>query len=132
MASLKFKVGDLDPDNLKIIPADLIKISNAVNNNVLKKTVYDKLVINVDAIDTKIPRTSGLVTKTRYDSDKRSLEKNIEDAGKKIPYTSGLIKKTDCTEKLQRLKTRYLMLLDRDYCCFQYKSQKRWKQNTRH
>ena len=87
--------------------------------------MYDKLVINVDAIDTKIPRTSGLVTKTRYDSDKQSLEKNIEDAGKKIPYTSGLIKKTDCTEKLQRLKIRYLMLLDRDYCCFQYKSQKR-------
>ena len=106
MASLKFKVGNLDPDNLKIIPVDLIKISNAVNNNVLKKTVYDKLVINVDAIDTKIPRTSGLVTKTRYDSDKQSLEKNIEDAGKKIPYTSGLIKKTDCTEKLQRLKIR--------------------------
>ena len=125
LASLKFKVGNLDPDNLKSIPADLIKISNAVNNNVLKKTVYDKLVINVDAIDTKIPRTSGLVTKTRYDSDKQSLEKNIEDAGKKIPYTSGLIKKTDCTEKLQRLKIRYLMLLDRDYCCFQYKSQKR-------
>ena len=125
LASLKFKVGNLDPDNLKIIPVDLIKISNAVNNNVLKKTVYDKLVINVDAIDTKIPTTSGLVTKTRYDSDKQSLEKNIEDAGKKIPYTSGLIKKADCTEKLQRLKIRYLMLLDRDYCCFQYKSQKR-------
>ena len=125
LASLKFKVGNLDPDNLKSIPADLIKKSNAVNNNVLKKTVYDKLVINVDAIDTKIPTTSGLVTKTRYDSDKQSLEKNIEDAGKKIPYTSGLIKKTDCTEKLQRLKIRYLMLLDRDYCCFQYKSQKR-------
>ena len=125
LASLKFKVGNLDPDNLKSIPADLIKISNAVNNNVLKKTVYDKLVINVDAIDTKIPTTSGLVTKTRYDSDKQSLEKNIEDAGKKIPYTSGLIKKTDCTEKLQRLKIRYLMLLHRDYCCFQYKSQKR-------
>ena len=106
LASLKFKVGNLDPDNLKSIPADLIKKSNAVNNNVLKKTVYDKLVINVDAIDTKIPRTSGLVTKTRYDSDKQSLEKNIEDAGKKIPYTSGLIKKTDCTEKLQRLKIR--------------------------
>ena len=125
LARLKFKVGNLDPDNLKSIPADLIKKSNAVNNNVLKKTVYDKLVINVDAIDTKIPTTSGLVTKTRYDSDKQSLEKNIEDAGKKIPYTSGLIKKTDCTEKLQRLKIRYLMLLDRDYCCFQYKSQKR-------
>ena len=72
LASLKFKVGNLDPDNLKSIPADLIKKSNAVNNNVLKKTVYDKLVINVDAIDTKIPTTSGLVTKTRYDSDKVS------------------------------------------------------------
>ena len=34
---------------------------------VKKKTVYDKLVTRVNAIDSKIPNTSGLVTKTQYD-----------------------------------------------------------------
>ena len=47
----------------------------------LKKTVYDKLVAKVNSIDT-----SGFVLKTKYDSDKRELEKNI-------PDTSGLVKK---------------------------------------
>ena len=32
--------------------------------DVVKKTVYIKLVTKVNAIDTKIPSTSGLVTKT--------------------------------------------------------------------
>ena len=38
---------------------------------------------------------SGLVTKTKYDSDKQGLQKKIEDFDKKIPSTSGLVKKTD-------------------------------------
>ena len=32
--------------------------------DVVKKTVYIKLVTKVNSIDTKIPSTSGLVTKT--------------------------------------------------------------------
>ena len=44
----------------------------------IKKTVYDKLVTKVNAIDTKIPITSGIVTRTQYDSDKQGPEKNIE------------------------------------------------------
>ena len=34
------------------ISADLSKVSNVVKNDVAKKTVYDKLVANVDNIDT--------------------------------------------------------------------------------
>ena len=34
---LKFEVDKIDIDKLKPIPADLIKLSNVVNNNVLKK-----------------------------------------------------------------------------------------------
>ena len=34
------------------IPADLSKVSNVVKNDVAKKTMYDKLVANVDNIDT--------------------------------------------------------------------------------
>lgn len=41
--------------------------------------MHDNLVIKVSAIDTKIPHTSGSVTKTQYNSVKQSLEKKIED-----------------------------------------------------
>ena len=61
---------------------DLSKLGDVVKNDVFKKTVYDKLVAKVNSIDT-----SGFLLKTKYDSDKRELEK-------KIPDTSGLVKKT--------------------------------------
>ena len=38
------------------------------------KTVHDKLVIKVDAIDTKILSTKGLVSKAKYDSDRDGLK----------------------------------------------------------
>ena len=45
----------------------------------------------MNTIDTKIPSTSGLVTKTRYDSGKQGLEKKIKNVGKKIPDTGWLL-----------------------------------------
>ena len=41
------------------------------------KTAYNQLVTKVSAIDTKIPSTSTLVTKSKYDSDKQVVEKKI-------------------------------------------------------
>ena len=35
----------------KLKTVDLNKLSNIVNNNVVKKAVYDKLVMKVNAID---------------------------------------------------------------------------------
>ena len=67
---LKTKLDYLDGDKLNPVPSDLSKLSNAVNNDVAKKTVYDKLVTKNNAIDTKISRTTGLVTETRYNLDK--------------------------------------------------------------
>ena len=46
------------------VPVDLSKLSNVVNNYVLKKTAYDKLVAKVNSIDT-----SAFVLKTKYDTD---------------------------------------------------------------
>ena len=59
-----------------------------MNNEVVKKTVYDKLIAKVNAIDT-----SGFVLKTQYKTDKSDLEKKINDVDKKIPDTSELAKK---------------------------------------
>ena len=67
---MKTKIDNLDKDKSKTVPGDLIKLSKIVHNGVVKKTVYDDLVIKVNAKDTKIPSTSGLITKTQYGSHK--------------------------------------------------------------
>ena len=51
---------------------DLSKLSDVVKNDVVKKVVYDKLVEEVNDIDT-----SGFVLKTKYDTDKTELKKEI-------------------------------------------------------
>ena len=76
LASLKAKINQIDVDKLKTVPLDLSKLSDAVNNEVVKKTMYNKLVAKVNNIDT-----SGFVLKNKYDTDKSDLEKKISDAG---------------------------------------------------
>ena len=78
LASLKTEVYKLDVDKLKTAPVDLSKVTNVVNNEVVKKTVYNKLFAKVNNIDT-----TGFVSKTKYDTVKSDLEKKISDAEKK-------------------------------------------------
>ena len=52
LVSLKAEVDKIDIDKLTTVPADLSQLSNAVDNNVVKKVVYDKLVTKVNAIDS--------------------------------------------------------------------------------
>ena len=54
------------------VPVDLSNLSDAVKNDVVKTTEYNKLVAKVDNIDT-----SRLVLKTKYDSNKLELENKI-------------------------------------------------------
>ena len=61
------------------------KLSDVVNNNVAKKTIYDKLVAKVNKIDT-----SDFVLKTSYNGDKTELEK-------KIPNVTDFIKEAKLT-----------------------------------
>ena len=60
LASLRTEVDKLDIDKLVHVPADLSKLSDVVKNDVVKKTVYDKLVAKVNSIDT-----SAFVLKTK-------------------------------------------------------------------
>ena len=62
------------------------KLSDVGKNDFVKKAVYDKLAVNVNNIDT-----SDFVLKTRYQTDKRELEK-------KIPDVTDFVKKTKLTE----------------------------------
>ena len=70
LASLKTEVDKLDIDKLVPVLVDLSKLSDVVKNDVVKKTVYDKLVAKVNSIDTSV-----FVLKTKYDKDKPELEK---------------------------------------------------------
>ena len=79
LANLKTEVDELDIEKLVPIPADLSKLSNIVKNDVVKKTVYDKLVAKVNNI-----YTSNFALKTNYNSKITELEN-------KIPDTSNLV-----------------------------------------
>ena len=68
-----------------IRPVDMSKLRNIVDNEVVKKTVYGKLVAKVNTTDT-----GGYVLKTQYSTEKSSLRKKINDADKKKPVASGI------------------------------------------
>ena len=88
LVSLKAEVDKIDVGKLKSVHVDLSKLSTVVKNEVVKKTVFDKLVAKVNNIDA-----SGFVLKIKYAADKSDLEKKISDTDKKIPDTSGFVKK---------------------------------------
>ena len=71
---------------------DLSKLSNVVENDVVKKTAYDILVAKVNSTDT-----SAFVLKTKYDIDK--IEIKI-----KIPNTTDLVKETDYNTKITEIE----------------------------
>ena len=87
LANLKTEVDKLDIDKLVPVPTDLSKLSNVVNNDVVKKTDYNKLVTKVNNIDIG---TGKFMLKSDYDADKLELEK-------KIPDTSNLATKAALT-----------------------------------
>ena len=74
LASLRTEADKLDVDKLGHVPADLTKVSDAVKNDVVKKTVYNKLAAKVNNIDT-----IDFVLKTKYQTDKTELENEIPD-----------------------------------------------------
>ena len=85
LASLKTEVDELDIYRLVPVPVDLSKLSDAVKSDIVKKTVYDKLVVKINNINT-----SDFVLKTKYQTDKTELEN-------KIPDVSSLVKKVKLT-----------------------------------
>ena len=96
---MKIEVDKLDTDKLMLVPIDVSKLTDVVKNDVVKKTVYDKLVAKVNCIGT-----SGLVLKTRYDTDKSEIEN-------KIRYNSVLVKKQIAMLRSLKQRVKYQVLL---------------------
>ena len=92
--NLKTEVDKLNIEKLAPVPVALSKLSDVVKNDVVKKTVYDKLVAQVDNLDT-----SDFILTTKYNIDKTELEK-------KIPYISGLVRKTEYNTKITELENK--------------------------
>ena len=51
LVNLKAEIDNIDIDKLKTASVDLSKLSNVVNNDVVKKIVCDKLLAKVNNID---------------------------------------------------------------------------------
>ena len=74
LARLKSETDKLDIGKLETTPVDLIDV---VKNEVVKKTVYDKLIKKVNVIQTS--DTSNLVQKADYNGNIPEIEKKIFD-----------------------------------------------------
>ena len=92
LAYLKTEVDKLDIEKLVPVPVDLSKLSDVVKIDVVKKDVYDKLVVKVNSIDTSV-----FVLKTKYDTDKSESENKISD-------TSSLVRKTYYDPKVSEIE----------------------------
>ena len=57
LAALKTEVDKIDADKLKTVPVDLAKLTNAVENDVVKKTDYNVKVTNTES------QTAGVTKK---------------------------------------------------------------------
>ena len=99
LAALKTEVDKIDTDKLKTAPTDLAKLTNAIKNDVVKKTDYNTKVTSIEAqiagltkntVDnladiTKLKAidTNSFVLKTKLASDVTTLENKIDTVEKK-------------------------------------------------
>ena len=117
LAALKTEVDKIDTDKLKTAPTDLAKLTNAIENDVVKKTDYNTKVTTIEAqiagltkntVDnladiTKLKAidTNSFVNKTKFSADINTLDDKIDGVEKKVPDISGLATKTSLNDYLQ-------------------------------
>ena len=116
LVALKTEVDKIDVDKLKTTPVDLAKLTNAVENDLVKKTDYNAKVtiiegqiagITKNTIDNladitklKAVDTNSFVTRTKFSADSNVLDDKI-DGVEKNPDISGLATKTSLNSYLQ-------------------------------
>ena len=117
LAALKTEVDEIDTDKLKTAPTDLAKLTNAIENDVVKKTDYNTKVTSIEAqiagltkntVDNladiaklKASDTNSFVTRTKFSADTNALDDKIDGVEKKPPDISGLATKTSLNDYLQ-------------------------------
>ena len=117
LAALKTEVDKIDTNKLKTTPVDLAKLSNVVENELVKKTDYNAKVTSIEAQITGIAKntadnlnditklkaidTNSFVTRTKLSADTNALDDKIDDLEKKIPDIRGLATKTSLNDYLK-------------------------------
>ena len=97
LANLKTEIDKLDIDKLVPVPVDLSKVSDVVKNEVIKNTVYNTKIAEIEG---KIPDISNLAIKISLTS--------VEN---KIPDTNSFVKKTDYNTKIADIEKKNLILV---------------------
>ena len=104
LPNLKTVIDKLNIDKLEPVPVDLSKLSDVVKNDVVKKTVCDKLVAKVDNIDT-----SDIVLK--------SLTLTKQNQKIKFLILVVLLKREITILKLLKQKVKFLILVIQQQNC---------------
>ena len=99
LSALKTEVDKIDIDKLKTAPTDLAKLTNAIENGVVKKTDYSTKVTSIesqiagltkntvdnlaDITKLKAIDTNSFVTRTKFSADTNALDDKIDGVEKK-------------------------------------------------
>ena len=102
LAALKTEVDKIDVDKLKTTPIDLAELSNAVKNDVVKKSDYNAKATSIEGQIAEITKntidnladitklkavdTSNFVTRIRFSADTNALDDKIDGVEKKNRY----------------------------------------------
>ena len=116
LAALKTEVDKIDTYKLKTAPTDLAKLTNAIENDVVKKTDYNTKVTSIegqiagltkntvdnlaDITKLKAIDTNSFVTRTKFSTDTNALDDKIDGVEKKKDI-SGLATKTSLNDYLK-------------------------------
>ena len=68
--NLKRKVDGLDVAKLKTVPVDLKKLSDVVDNEVVKNTIFNTLKTKVNNLERKIADAITLIHINQYNTNK--------------------------------------------------------------
>ena len=105
------KVDDLDVGRSKTIPVDLKKLSDVVDNEVVRNRTLNTLKLKVNNSEKKIPDATILIHINQYNTGKQNLEKKIEGVDEKIPDTSSLVTATVLNTKISEVENKINILL---------------------
>ena len=64
---------------MKTVSVGLKKISDLLDNEVVKNTKFNALKTKVNNVEKKIPDVTNLIHINQYNTDKQNLEKKIRD-----------------------------------------------------
>ena len=81
--NLKINADDLDVGKFKTVPVGLKKLSDVVDNELVKSTKFNALKTKVNRLEKKIPDATTLIHINQYNIGKQNLEKKIGDVDKK-------------------------------------------------